>query len=427
MLRDDQRSWIQNQEGIEEEVIKFLSRVYSAQPTEEDDNILQWVHPVISESMNNELLKEVLDEEIQNAIFSMGRLKAPGPDGYPALFYQNFWQCVKREVTEAVKQFFHKGYLLKALNQTHIVLIPKCVRTVSYAVLVNGRKTRTSFPSRGLRQGDSLSPYLFLFMANAMSKFVNGCLDRNIIRGIKLNRRGPVISYALFADDTIIFPKANIEEKLRQIRRPPKDLRGTKDHWIWHANKYGTFTIKSAYFLLQKYDKDTDRSPSPSSIVEPNFWRKFWSVNLPPKLKAFFWRSLHSPQTKQSMDYQVHVAVKRAKTADRFGVAILILNRNMEMIDGAAFVKSYFSALVAAVDAVNQALKLTEEVGIPNFVVFTTNRTISSFINDFQAQVPWELAGSIPQGRDRLRAVNGGCCILFLRLRIELLDGSLNS
>ena len=55
----------------------------------------------------------------------MGSYKAPGPDGIPAFFFQNFWGLVKTDVCNAIQAFFHFGSLLKAFNQTFITLIPK--------------------------------------------------------------------------------------------------------------------------------------------------------------------------------------------------------------------------------------------------------------------------------------------------------------
>ena len=55
----------------------------------------------------------------------MGPYKGPGPDGIPGFFFQQFWDIVKMDVCDAIQAFFHSGSLLKALNQTFIMLIPK--------------------------------------------------------------------------------------------------------------------------------------------------------------------------------------------------------------------------------------------------------------------------------------------------------------
>jgi hypothetical protein len=65
------------------------------------------------------------DAEILQAIHQLGPLKAPGPDGIPAAFYQKFWPTVQHDILHMVKAFFHSGFLLKSLNHTFITLIPK--------------------------------------------------------------------------------------------------------------------------------------------------------------------------------------------------------------------------------------------------------------------------------------------------------------
>ena len=58
-------------------------------------------------------------------------------------------------------------------HEKWIQLIIKCITTVSYSVIINGVVYRSIFPTRGLRQGNPLSPYLFLLCADGFSSLIN--------------------------------------------------------------------------------------------------------------------------------------------------------------------------------------------------------------------------------------------------------------
>ncbi|XP_074290915.1 uncharacterized protein LOC141617643 [Silene latifolia] len=64
-------------------------------------------------------------KEVRTAIFQMGALKAPGPDGIPAVFFQRCWSLVKRDFTKAILSILNSGRVLRELNRTFIALIPK--------------------------------------------------------------------------------------------------------------------------------------------------------------------------------------------------------------------------------------------------------------------------------------------------------------
>jgi hypothetical protein len=77
----------------------------------------------VTPDMNDRLCKE-FTEEIGDALFQIGPLK-PGPDGFPARFFQRNWSTLRREVTLAAQQFFRSGVMPEGVNDTAIVLIPK--------------------------------------------------------------------------------------------------------------------------------------------------------------------------------------------------------------------------------------------------------------------------------------------------------------
>ncbi|PRQ19531.1 putative RNA-directed DNA polymerase [Rosa chinensis] len=90
-------------------------------------------------------------------------------------------------------------------------LIMKCLNTVSFSVLLNGKPGPTFSPSRGWRQGDPLSPYLFILVAEVLTAMINrACLNHSPV-GVQMGAEGPSISHLLFADDSLFFVKASVE------------------------------------------------------------------------------------------------------------------------------------------------------------------------------------------------------------------------
>lgn len=89
-----------------------------------------------------------------------------------------------------------------------VELVLKCVSSVSYSVICNGNTGRTFLPTRGLRQGDPLSPFLFLFCGEGISSLMRLAEGDNVLKGVKATRHGPAITHLLFVDDCILFAEA---------------------------------------------------------------------------------------------------------------------------------------------------------------------------------------------------------------------------
>ncbi|KAL0386422.1 UNVERIFIED_CONTAM: hypothetical protein Slati_4603400 [Sesamum latifolium] len=73
----------------------------------------------------NELLLPITQVEIKEAFFDISEDSAPGPDGYTWAFFKAAWPEIGNDIYAAVTEFFVSGRLLKQLNATMLVLIPK--------------------------------------------------------------------------------------------------------------------------------------------------------------------------------------------------------------------------------------------------------------------------------------------------------------
>jgi len=75
---------------------------------------------------------------------------------------------------------------------------------------MNGGLTEQINPSRGLRQEDPLSPYLFLLCAKDFSSLINDVESSRRIQGVTICTGAPSISHFLFADDSLLLSQAII-------------------------------------------------------------------------------------------------------------------------------------------------------------------------------------------------------------------------
>lgn len=79
----------------------------------------------MSQIENDFLCDEFSEKEIRDAVFQMEHNKAPGPDGFPAEFYQFFWETIKADLIQLFVEFHRGKLLLHSLNFGVITLLPK--------------------------------------------------------------------------------------------------------------------------------------------------------------------------------------------------------------------------------------------------------------------------------------------------------------
>lgn len=109
------------------------------------------------------------------------------------------------------------GFLEQMLNRfgfpsIWIQRVMQCVQTVSYSFVLDGKVFGDVQPQRGLRQGDPISPYLYIICAEGLSGIIRQHEETGLIYGCKIARGAPRISHLLFADDCYFFFKATHSE-----------------------------------------------------------------------------------------------------------------------------------------------------------------------------------------------------------------------
>ncbi|CAM8944513.1 unnamed protein product [Rhodiola kirilowii] len=337
--------WIIGEEEICRKAMQFYADVFRQDKQMADvdwSGELQCMKVKLSNEAYHQFNTPFTTTEVQEAIFQLGSTKAPGIDGFSALFYQKSWEVIKEDVFQFALKFLNEGELDPAVNETLITLVPKvknpecfsdyrpislvnvamkiitkamanrlkgvlaqlisvsqsafipgrlisdnillahelmhyiktgqergagycgikldmrkaydrvnwdyleqiqlkvgfpvqwvdkvmrCVKSVSYRVRVNGLISESFCPERGLRQGDPLSPYLFVLCTEWLARSLEDQQVLNLIRGIRVARTAPMISNLMFADDSILFVRAEVDDimRLKSILVKYEDLSG---------------------------------------------------------------------------------------------------------------------------------------------------------------------------------------------------------
>uniref|UniRef100_A0A2N9I0Z5 Reverse transcriptase domain-containing protein n=1 Tax=Fagus sylvatica TaxID=28930 RepID=A0A2N9I0Z5_FAGSY len=196
-IKSDSGDWIISKSEIKKFVVSKFIDLFTEEPISFPSGLDNLISPTISSMQNEALCNIPTPLEIKNVIFGMYNLKAPGPDGLPALFYKQYWPIVGESVISVVQNFFRSGHMLN-----------ECVSFVSFSILINGGKTDYFKPSRGLRQGDPLSPYLFILCQEVLSRLIDRQFNSGAINGVKMNPSGPAFTHVMYADDLMLFAKA---------------------------------------------------------------------------------------------------------------------------------------------------------------------------------------------------------------------------
>ena len=124
--------------------------------------------------------------------------------------------ALKLNVSKAydrVEWGFLKGMMIKlGFLEVWVDRVMSCVSTPFFSIRINGKAYGNIVPTRGIRQGDPLSPYLFLLCAEGFMSLLAKAKSKGRLHGVAVRKRAPSVTNLLFDDDSLIFCQANKNE-----------------------------------------------------------------------------------------------------------------------------------------------------------------------------------------------------------------------
>ncbi|XP_042964722.1 uncharacterized protein LOC122298944 [Carya illinoinensis] len=126
------------------------------------------------------------------------------------------YMALKLDMSKAYDRIewpFLEAVLLKmGFSKEWTELVMSCVSSVKYSILINGTPQQKFCPKRGLRQGDPLSPYLFILCSEVLGLLLDQAEQKGFISGFPFARGRLLVNHLFFADDSLLFCKANALE-----------------------------------------------------------------------------------------------------------------------------------------------------------------------------------------------------------------------
>ncbi|XP_042006110.1 uncharacterized protein LOC121754885 [Salvia splendens] len=258
-----------SEEEIRQSAVGFFQQLLTSDIEQLGQPDLDILHN-LPDSVDRQGLCVVPDsDEVRAAVFGISGDSASGPDGFSSLFFQHCWDIVGADVALLLplvlapnQSGFVKGRLLcdnvllakemihdigrkilkrapspnlalkldmaKAYDRVQwpfllmvlermgfpsgwVSMIRRCISSCWFLVLVNGSPAGFFQSTRGLRQGDPLSPSLFVLAADYLSRSLDRLVDSHPDMAYRAVRSSPTISHLSYADDIIIFTRAHRE------------------------------------------------------------------------------------------------------------------------------------------------------------------------------------------------------------------------
>ncbi|KAK3187739.1 hypothetical protein Dsin_027300 [Dipteronia sinensis] len=186
-------------------------------------------------------------------------------------------------------------------------LVHDCISTSTLGFIINGKVLGEVVPSRGLRQGCPLSPYLFLLCADSLSCLIRNSKKNGNLLGFRCSKGSPLVSHLFFADDSLLFCKATVGscEEIGRVLNVYEKGSGQmvnlqKSNITFSPNvtqgmraniQAMAYRVRSGYRLAMK-ERILEACSDPS--IDQRWWTRLSNLNIPPKVKKFIWKCCYN-------------------------------------------------------------------------------------------------------------------------------------
>ncbi|XP_059437076.1 uncharacterized protein LOC132170205 [Corylus avellana] len=155
MIIDERGQQWDNSDDVEKAFIDYYTGLFTRGAVGDLSPCIQPIGSRVTEAMNLDLLRSFTMEEIDVALFQMSPLKAPGPDGLNACFFQSNWSTLREEVCSVI---------LDILNE------------------------------------------------EALSAMISHANEEGSLTGVPTSKKGPALSHLFFADDSLLFCRSTLAQ-----------------------------------------------------------------------------------------------------------------------------------------------------------------------------------------------------------------------
>ncbi|XP_026410891.1 uncharacterized protein LOC113306132 [Papaver somniferum] len=213
-----------DQNIIKMEMKNFYQKLYT-----EDNNVAftldKLEFPRIDEGEQMEMKKEFTEEEVYGVIKKSGANKSPRPDGFSMEFYKCCWSIIKEDFMKVMGEFYRlRGVMHKLVSENQGAFVKE--RQILDGVLIAGEciDSRLKEKKPGVlckidmeKAFDRVKWKTMLRILEkhgfgVLSKLVKDAVLRGQMHGFRVAENGIMVSHLQFADDTLIFINAKVEE-----------------------------------------------------------------------------------------------------------------------------------------------------------------------------------------------------------------------